>query len=508
MENKTIAFRSITKVYPPDIVAVDNINLSIDCGKVTSIIGENGAGKSTLMKILYGLESPSIGEIFFDDKKVNISSPEDAIKHGIGMVHQEFMLVNGYTAAENIVLGSEPKKWLNYFDKKKANKITSELFEKYEIDIKAESIVGNLSIAGRQKIEIAKLLYRNVKILILDEPTAVLTPQESKTLFNQIKLLRDAGNTALFISHKLDEVLEVSDNIVVMRKGKLIDSHVNKNITKEILATSMIGRPMLFHIEKNKTTPGKTVLDVQNLVSTNGEKGVKNISFSVRQGEIVGIAGVEGNGQLELVEAITGQKKAQSGKITLNEDDITNLPIDKKRAKISYVSQDRKNIGSAQNLSLIDNCLMTHHKVNKNVEGKISFFIDYKKVNKLIENIVSRFQVVAKSAKTEIGALSGGNQQKFIIGREFMLETNFALLDQPTRGLDILSIEYIHKEIIRKKENGAAILLISAELEEILSLSDRVIILYKGEIVGEKIAKKTTAEELGKYMLGLARDIK
>lgn len=507
--NETIEFRQISKIYPPDVIALENISLNIKLGITTSIIGENGAGKSTLVKILYGLERPSLGSIFINSKEANISNSREAIKYSIGMVHQEFMLVDSYTVAENIVLGNEPSKAFGIFDKEKANEEITKLLKKYNVDIDANAIVSTLSIGAKQKVEIAKLLYRDVKILILDEPTAVLTPQESLSLFEQIKELKSKGHTILFISHKLDEVLNVSDEIVIMRKGKVVNTFENKNITKEELAKNMIGKEVLLKVDKGKANIGNKILEIKNLNTANKEKNIKNINFNIHSGEIIGIAGIEGNGQLELVKAIVGQEKIESGKIVIDNTDITNKPIDERRLKISYISEDRKNISSVQKLSLIDNGLMTHHRVNKNLFYKnsiLKYFINFKKVKVFVEDIIKRFQVVANSPNIAISTLSGGNQQKFIIGREFMLDNNFILLNQPTRGLDILSIEYIHKEIVAKREQGNAILLISAELDEILSLSDRVLIFYKGEIVGEKITKDTNAYELGEYMLGINRD--
>lgn len=501
--NKVISLKGITKLYPPNTLALDNVDIDIKCGSVTSIIGENGAGKSTLMKVLYGIEKPNRGSILIDNNVVSIESPKDSLKYGIGMLHQEFMLVHSYSIAENIVLGKEPKGIFGKFDKNLANEIVAELFNIYKIDLDPKEKVSNISIAAQQKVEIAKLLYKNVDILILDEPTAPLTPQESKVLFDQIRFLKDKGSTIIFISHKLDEILEISDYIAIMRKGKLIDVLENKNIDKKSLATKMIGRPLLYNIDKKDIEHKDVCLSIEKLSTEKKDKGIKELSFNTRYGEIVGIAGIEGNGQLELVHAIIGQVKVSSGKISINNLDITNKRIYERRNYISYISQDRKHISSVQNLSLLENAIMTHHKRSKQLEGKVPFFLNYKLCCEFVENISKRFQVVKKDIKESIGSLSGGNQQKLIIAREFMLQNDFIILDQPTRGLDILSIEYIHKEIISKRDNGASILLVSAELEEILSLSDRILILYKGKIVGEKYAKDTNATELGEYMLGL-----
>lgn len=501
--NKVISFKGITKLYPPNTVALDNVDIDIECGSVTSIIGENGAGKSTLMKILYGIENPNSGTILIDGNVVNIESPKDSLKYGIGMLHQEFMLVHSYTICENIVLGEEPKSYFDKFDKNEANRIVSDLFSKYKIDLNPEEKVSNISIAAQQKVEIAKLLYKNVETLILDEPTAPLTPQESKMLFDQIKFLKKNGHTIIFISHKLDEILDISDNIAIMRKGKLVEVLENKNIDKKYLATKMIGRPLVFSIDKKNTERKEICLNIEKLTAKKNDRGIDDISFNIKYGEIVGIAGIEGNGQLELVQAIIGQIKTSSGKISIKNIDITNKKIHERRKLISYISQDRKHISSVQNLSLLENGMMTHHKNNKQLESKIPFFINYKKSLQFVESISKRFQVVKKDIKEAMSSLSGGNQQKLIIAREFTLENDFIILDQPTRGLDIQSIEYIHKEIINKRDNGSSILLVSAELEEILSISDRIIILYKGKIVGEKHTKETTVTELGEYMLGL-----
>lgn len=505
MDSKNIiSIKSLVKIYPPSTLAVDNVDLTVEEGEIHSLIGENGAGKSTLMKVLYGLIPYNSGEIFIRGEKVKFNSPREAIKAGIGMVHQEFMLIPSYSIFENVILGVEPTGMFGVIRGQETRKRVKDLIEEYNLNLNLDDKIEDISVAARQKVEILKLLYRDVDVLILDEPTAVLTPQEIEELFIRLKRLKAKGKTVIFISHKLDEVLELSDTITVMRKGRKIDTLVNKNLTKSELARAMVGRDVIFRIEKDDPRPEQEVLQVKKLSYTdeNGKERLNNISFNVRKGEIVGVAGVEGNGQFELVQCITGLIDNYQGEIIIDGKKIDGENILSRREHMAYVPQDRKDMASAQNLDLISNSVMGHHRLNSVFDSQYSFFMSPDVSKELSSEIIEKYQVVTSSLYDPIGSLSGGNQQRLIVGREFTLNNNFILLDQPTRGVDVGSIEFIQREIIEKRDNGVGVLLISADLDELFNLSDRLLVLYQGEIVKELDPKKTTKEEIGEYMLG------
>lgn len=504
MNEPLIQIKKIVKVYPPAVLALNQVDLTVNQGEIHSIIGENGAGKSTLMHVLYGIIAANQGEVILRGKSVNFAAPREAVKAGIGMVHQEFMLIPSYTVYENVILGAEPKKRFGSLDRQAAVKKISELIDNYQLDLNPGDKVEDLSVAAQQKVEILKLLYRDVEILILDEPTAVLTPQEIKELFNRLKELKYGGKTILFISHKLDEVLELSDSITVMRKGQKIVSMKNKNLTKADLARAMVGRDVVFSIEKTEAVPGETILSVDGIVEAteSNRARLKDLSLQVRSGEIVGVAGVEGNGQFELVQVLIGFEKAAKGKIFLEGKDITGIETPERRKLFGFVPQNRKISGSSQTSSLIENSIMTHHRTNRSLTGLFNPFLSHRNSRAFTEELIDEFGVVSSGPGTPISSLSGGNQQKIIIGRESLLNHKFLLLDQPTRGLDVGSIEYIQKSIIQRRDEGAACLLISADLDELLSLSDRLMVLFKGRIVADLKPKTTTKEEIGEYMLG------
>lgn len=498
-----IQMKDVVKVYPPDKIALNKISLDIEVGEIHSIIGENGAGKSTLMKVLFGLEKSNEGEIFINGSKVNISTPQEAVKQGIGMVHQEFMLISEYTVIENIVLGDEPTRrgLLNL----NASRVKLEqIMKDFKFDIPLDARIKDISIAAQQKVEIVKLLFREVNTLILDEPTAVLAPQEAEELFVLLRRIKAQGKTVIFISHKLNEVLEISDRITVMRNGKYVWTKKNENLTKADLASAMVGRSVMLAIDKKEADPGKIVMKIEKLTMQNTslehKKDLDDVTFYIRSGEIVGIAGVEGNGQYELIQSIVGMMEAE-GTISIDGKDISALPVSERRKLIAYVPQDRKRSGSSQGESILLNTMMTHHYIDKEICNKWGI-LNGKSSKHLAEKIIERYQVSCQGANRNIGSLSGGNQQKVIIGREFELNSRILVVDQPVRGLDVGSIEYIHRQIVEKRDAGEAILLASADLDELFGLSDRMIVMYNGKIVMEKDTCDTTREEVGSYMLG------
>lgn len=501
--NTIIKMSNISKVFPPDNIALDNVTIKICEGEVHSIIGENGAGKSTIMKILYGIEEKNSGSIHINEILTNINSPEDANKNGIGMVHQELMLIDEFSIIENIVLGQEKIK--NNFsidyteDRKKIEKIAKQM----KLFINLDTIVDNLSIADKQKVEIIKVLYRESNVLILDEPTAVLTPQETDELFVLLNNLKNMGKTIIFISHKLDEVIEISDKITVFRKGKHVWTKPNVDLTKSMLASAMVGRDVLFKSEKEEIDSGKVVLKINQLsdLSDRESVNVRDINFDIRENEILGVAAISGNGQQSLVESIVGLAN-NSGEVIIRDTDISNYSIHKRREFLSYVSEDRKKISSSQNENLIKNIFMTHHYINKKFTSKFNI-LRHNEINNFVKNILLDFQVNTNDSETLMQSLSGGNQQKVILGREIELDRPLIIIDEPVRGLDVGSIEYVHKRILEQRKSGKAILLISSDLDEIMNLSDRIIILYKGLLVKELITKNTNKEEIGEYMLGV-----
>lgn len=506
MEKSLIKMSGIVKIFPPDNVALKKVDLEIKKGEIHSIIGENGAGKSTLLKVLYGLEKANQGEIFIHGEQQQIHSPKEAVAKGIGMVHQEFMLIGVYTVLENIVLGYEPHNALGFLKLNQAREKLQSIFEKFRFDVSLDERVENLSVAAQQKIEIVKLLYRDVDILILDEPTAVLAPQEADELFKLLEQLKEAGKTIIFISHKLDEVLRISDTITVMRRGERIWTRENKGLDKVALSNAMVGRDVMLTVEKPEAKPGKVVLEFRDVSVKNPLVEEKldneNVSFCVREGEIVGVAGVEGNGQYEMIQALIGTVPVSKGEILINDSKISDRSIRERRYWISYISQDRKGSGSSQTDSIGQNTVMTHHYVSNRFAGFMGL-LSVKKQKKFAETIIQDYQVVCKSLHSRMNELSGGNQQKVIIGREIEMGCPLLVADQPVRGLDVGSIEYIHKKIVEERNEGVAVLLVSADLDELFSLSDRILVFYKGRIVAQKVPCETSKEEIGEFMLGV-----
>ncbi len=498
----------IVKAFPPAVLALDQVDISIQKEEIHSIIGENGAGKSTLMNILYGLHMPNSGTIMLNGSPLTIRNPREAVKHGIGMVHQEFMLIPSYTVYENVILGAEPLTSFGTIDQHTAKKRVAQLIEEFKLNLDPAARVETLSVAAQQKIEILKLLYRDVNLLIMDEPTAVLAPQEIEELFRRLKALRERGKTIVFISHKLDEVLHLSDTITVMRAGKHIKTIPNSpDLSRADLARAMVGRSVVFSVEKAPSEPGDEVLRAENisLAATPHLRALHDLSFTVRKGEIVGIAGVEGNGQFELVKIVTGSLAPTSGSLYLHNRDITASSLAERRQLLAYVTQDRKGLGSSQDSSLVENAIMTHHRRTEQnrIEGRWPWLISDRRARKHTDRIIDEFSVLTLNSSIPIRTLSGGNQQKMIIGREFTLDTDLIVLDQPTRGLDVGSIEYIQKQIIQKRDSGVACLLISSDLDELLAISDRILVLCRGRLTASLDPSDTSREEIGEYMLGV-----
>lgn len=505
MGNELLKMDGITKVYSNGVLANENVSFTVEKGEIHALVGENGAGKSTLMKVLFGLETPDEGAIYLNGNKIKITSPSDAIGHGIGMVHQHFKLVPSLTVAENIVLGIEPKKGI-FIDMNKAVKETEELAKKYNFDINPKAVVCDLSVGKKQKVEILKALFRGAKLLILDEPTAVLTPQETRELFEQLKGLKKNGYTIIFISHKLDEIKEICDRLTIMRSGKTMGTYYTANVSEQDISKLMVGRDVVLKVEKKKPSPKDVVLSVKNLnyVNENNKKAVNNVSFSVRSGEILGIAGIEGSGQREIVEMITGLRDIGEGEVTIDGENINPLSIKGIRnLGVSYIPEDRMTYGVAGDVSIEEN-LISNRYDDKELNGKALFKTN--KIKSLTNKLVKDYLIKCKSPSVNVGMLSGGNIQKVVVAREFSTQPKLLIADQPTRGIDVGAIEFIHKKLVSIRDEGCAILLVSADLNEVLELSDSLLVVNNGEIAAYfEDASKLTEEELGFYMLGVKK---
>ncbi|KOR25610.1 ABC transporter ATP-binding protein [Clostridium sp. L74] len=497
---KVIEMKGITKVFPGTI-ANDNVNFDLNKSETHVLLGENGAGKTTLMNVLYGLYQAEKGEIFVNGKKVNISEPNDAIKQGIGMVHQHFMLVHNFTVAENIVLGIEPKKGLK-IDINKAIEDVEEISKKYGFSIDPKSVIEDISVGQQQKVEILKALYRGAEILILDEPTAVLTPQEIDELGIIIDNLKKQGKSIILITHKLKEVMKMSDRVTIIRRGKVTGTVNTKETNIDELAELMVGRKVNLQIDKKFQNLGKEILKVENLQAKDkrGVAVLKGVNLSVRSGEIVGLAGVDGNGQSEFIEVITGLRKAKAGSINLNGEEIINKSsrqiIDK---GVGHIPEDRHKRGLILKYSLYENAVLGKHHKSPFSKGIV---MNYKAIREHCNTLIEEFDVRTPNDEVNASALSGGNQQKLIAAREISKDPDLLIASQPTRGLDVGAIEYIHKRLVKERENGKAVLLVSLELDEILSLSDRIAVMYDGKIVKILDRKDATEQKLGILMAG------
>lgn len=498
-----ITMQNIVKIFPPNVTALDHVSVEFRHGEIHSLVGENGAGKSTLMKVLYGLVPPNEGNITFEGQPVHFHNPGEAIARGIGMVHQEILLIPEYTVWENIVLGMEPVLSLGRLDRPRARRLVQEKVDEFQFHLDPDALVADISVAARQKVEILKLLYRSVSVLILDEPTSVLTPQEIPQLFTELHRLGDNGHTILFVSHRLDEVLDLSDRITVMRRGRKIDTVAAGSTSKEELAHMMVGRDVIFTSRRTPKKAGQTVFKIEglNFKSPEGRDLLKDINLEVKAGEIIGVAGVEGNGQFELVNSIMGLSEPTSGSISVNGEDITRAPILDRRRLVAFVPQDRGRMGAALNASIMENASMTHHLLNPAFTRWKGLLMNFRFAGQFTEELQKLFSVSMSSKDAPFKSLSGGNQQKVILGRELLLPDPFVLLDQPTRGLDVGSIEYVHEQILRMRAEDRAVLLISADLEEIFLLADRILVLYRGSVAGERKVEETSVEEIGLLML-------
>lgn len=500
----------ITKRFP-GIVANDGITLRLKKGEIHALLGENGAGKSTLMSVLFGLYRAEEGTIMKNGREVEINSPNDATALGIGMVHQHFKLVDVFTVLDNIILGTEPLR-RGFLDRKAARRKVMELSEKYALSVDPDARIEDITVGMQQRVEILKMLYRENEILIFDEPTAVLTPQEIDELMGIMRGLADEGKSILFITHKLNEIMAAADRCTVLRKGKFIGTVEIKDTTKEELSRMMVGREVEFEVRKADSRPGKEILKVENMSvasRTSSKPAVKNASFSVRAGEIVCVAGIDGNGQSELIYGITGLEPLSGGeeeRITLCGKDITSKSI-RERIKdgMSHIPEDRHKHGLVLDFSLEQNMVLERYWEK---EFSKAGFIKNRSVERYAENLISQYDVRSgQGAKTTARAMSGGNQQKAIIAREIDKNHSLLIAVQPTRGLDVGAIEYIHRRIVEDRDKGAAVLLVSYELEEVFNLADRILVMYEGEITGALDPKKTTREELGLYMSGAKKNI-
>ncbi|HKM29177.1 MAG TPA: ABC transporter ATP-binding protein [Bacilli bacterium] len=506
MENYVIEMRNITKVFP-GVVANDNITLKLKQGEIHALLGENGAGKSTLMSILFGLYKPEEGAIYKNGEKVDIKGPNEANLLGIGMVHQHYKLVDVFSVLDNIILGAETTKH-GFLSKSEAKQKVIALSEQYKLHVDVDALIENITVGMQQRVEILKMLYRDNEILIFDEPTAVLTPQEIDELMETMRGFKKEGKSILFITHKLNEIMAVADRCTVLRKGKFMGTVDIKDTSIEELSEMMVGRKVSFIVEKKPQKIGETILNIDGLtVASKNHKNnaIKNISFDVRAGEIVCLAGIEGNGQTEFVYALTGLEKASAGKIELNGQDITNASI-RKRSKsgMSHIPGDRHKHGLILDFTLEQNLVLQRYWEPK---FQNHGFINNQAVREYSDRLIEKFDVRSgEGSVTSVRSMSGGNQQKAIVAREIDRDPQLLVAFQPTRGLDVGAIEYIHQQLVAKRDEGKAVLLISLELDEVMNVSDRILVMYEGEIVGEFDPEKVTTQELGLYMAGAKKD--
>ncbi|PYG89080.1 simple sugar transport system ATP-binding protein [Ruminiclostridium sufflavum DSM 19573] len=499
---------NLTKKFG-DFVANDNISITVNKGEITAIVGENGAGKTTLMNMFFGLQRPTSGELIVDGKKVAFNSSLDAINCGLGMVHQHFKLVPSLTVYENIMLGAEiTRKKSPLIDKKVEKKEVQKIIEEYKFELHADDVVENISIGAKQRVEILKMLYRNVDILIFDEPTAVLTPQEVDELLISFKELKNQGKTIILITHKLREVMEVSDQVIVIKRGRIIGSKATKDTDAKEIARMMVGREVVMNVNKEykDSSKNKTAYSVKNISTKNnsGKKVIEDISFEIKEGEILGVAGVEGNGQSELVKVLSGLMVATEGEVYLYDKNITNKWPDELRSSgVGIVPEDRYAQGLCKDMTIYENMIAGYHSDDKVCKNGI---MRRNEIEGLSDGLIEKYDIRVAEKNGNVSQLSGGNAQKIIVAREFDSNPNVLIVSQPTRGVDIGSIEFIHNKILELRNENKAILLVSSELTEIMNLSDRIIVMYKGRIAGEVDGKKATSAQLGLLMAGMAAD--
>lgn len=503
-EKVILKVENVWKVYPNGIVANKNVNFEVHEGEIHALIGENGAGKSTLMKILFGIETPEEGHIILNGQEVKIENSKKAISLGIGMVHQHFMLVDSLTIAENIVLGNEPKKRGIFLNKAEMIRTAQECADKYNFNINVNEKIEDVSVGVKQKTEILKALVRGAKILILDEPTAVLTPQETKELFVELNTLKKQGHTIIFISHKLNEIMEICDRVTIMRHGTTVDTSFIKDTSEQDISNKMVGREIVLHVDKKPAKRGEVCLEAKDLVYVNniGKKALNGVSLKLRKGEILSVAGVEGNGQSELAAILTGMQKPTSGKIMIKGEEVKNPePAELRGRGLTYIPEDRMTNGCAARLSILDN--LYADKIDKYLK-KNNVFLDKKRMKNNAEYLVKDFNIRCGSINHQVQMLSGGNIQKVVGARELTEKAEIIIAEQPTRGIDAGASELIRRKIVEFRDRGAAVLLISADLNEVLELSDSAIVMHNGKINAYfKETSSLTEEELGYYMLGV-----
>jgi len=503
-EEYVVQMKGITKVYPNGIAANQGVDLNIRRGEIHALMGENGAGKSTLMKMLFGLEQPTEGEIWVNGEKVNLSSPTVAISKGIGMVHQHFMLVPSLTVAENMVLGMVPKKSGLFIDKKKAVELTEEYSKRFNLHVDPTAKVMDIPVGMKQKVEILKALVRGAKILILDEPTAVLTTQETSELFRELVNLKKDGYTIIFISHKLNEIMEITDRMTILRGGRSMGVHNTSDVTPEVISRLMVGRDVVLKVEKDRAKPTDEVLRVRDLEYVNewGKKMLDKVSFSVRKGEILGIAGVEGNGQKELVDMLFHLNTPNSGTVTVNGENIIGLSQrDIRKKGVSLVPEDRMLYGIAGAASIQENIISDRCGEKRLNKGLL---FDMKAIHEETDRLIQDYTVLCKSRDQRVDNLSGGNIQKVVVAREFSNDPCLIIADQPTRGIDVGATEFIRKKLVELSRSGIAVLLVSADLNEVMELSDSLIVMYGGKIAAYfEETDDLTDSVMGEYMLGL-----
>lgn len=499
-----VLMRDIVKRFP-GVVANDRVTFEVEPGEIHGLLGENGAGKTTLMNVLSGLYHPDAGEIYLHGQRVHFESPRDALAAGVGMVHQHFMLIPRFTVAENLTLGAEVRR-RGLLDRAAAEALVAELSQKYGLRVDPRAKVEDISVGTQQRVEILKALYRGARVIILDEPTSVLTPQEVEELYHTLTALREAGHTLVFISHKLNEVLRITDRVTVLRDGRVVGTRPTAETTAGELARMMVGREVLLRVEKTPQTPGEVVLSVEGLSAVDGRglPALRGVTFEAHAGEIVGIAGIEGNGQSQLVEVLTGLRRPVGGRIRLNGRPVTELPVSERfRHGLAHIPEDRHGRGLILDFSVAENAVLGFQDDRPFAEG---LRLNRRRVLEFARQLMQAFDVRAPDATVLTGALSGGNQQKLILAREFARQPRLLIAAQPTRGLDVGATEFIHQQLLRERARGTAVLLVSLELSEIMGLSDRILVLYEGRLIGECWPETVTEAELGLMMAGGRRN--
>ncbi len=496
-----LELKGITKRFP-NVLANDDVSFGVESGEIVALLGENGAGKTTLMNVLFGLYSPDAGEVVIDGEQLELGSPGASIGAGVGMVHQHFMLVPVFTVAENVILGLEPLKGVDWIDRKAADSLVKDISDRYKLSVDPRAMVEDIPVGVQQRIEIIKVLVRDARYIIFDEPTAVLTPQEVEEFYGIIRGLKEDGKGVIFITHKLNEALELADRIVVLRDGKSVGEVDPPTVTEEQLAEMMVGRPVDLLVQKESAQPGDAVLTVEDLVvlDDRDHRTVNGVSFQVRSGEIVGIAGVQGNGQTELVESITGMRPSLAGHVFVSGEDVTESnPREIHRLGIAHVPEDRQESGLILAFTVAENMVLDSYYDRPYSRG---IQMDWSVAIEASERLVDEYDVKTTRVDVPVSTLSGGNQQKVIVAREFDRDVNLVIASQPTRGVDVGSIEYIHARIIEERDNGAAVLIVSSELDEVMALSDRLLVMFEGRIAGEFDPATASTTEVGLAMLG------